>query len=124
MSRHEARLAHAESAAAGSPRTGDADVARSFFGVFRYSRRAVALVWDTNRLLLFALAILPVFAGLLPASIAWVGSQIVDAVVSARSAADHNAVRVLRLVLLEGILVAAVAGAQRGLSLSQSLLRA
>jgi ATP-binding cassette, subfamily B, bacterial len=124
MNRHEAQLANAHSAANGRPRAGDADVKRSFFGVFRYSRRAIALVWDTNRLLLFALAILTLVAGLLPACIAWVGSQIVDAVVSARNATDHNALRVLRLVLLEGILVAAVAGAQRGLSLSQSLLRA
>jgi ATP-binding cassette subfamily B protein len=116
MNQHEARLASATS--------GDADVKRSYFGVFRYSRRAIALVWDTNRLLLFALAVLTILAGLMPASIAWVGAQIVDAVVAARTAVDHNALRVLRLVLLEGALVAAVAGAQRGLSLCQALLRA
>jgi ATP-binding cassette subfamily B protein len=124
MNRHEARLASASSAAGGRSRGGDADVTRSFFGVFRYSRRAIALVWDTNRLLLFALAVLTIIAGLMPAGVAWVGAQIVDAVVAARSAVDHNALRVLRLVLLEGVLVAAVAGAQRGLSLCQSLLRA
>ena len=124
MNRHEAHLAHARSAAGGRKSAGDAEVTRSFFGVFRYSRRAIALVWDTNRLLLFALAILTVIAGLMPASIAWVGAQIVDAVVAARNAVDHNAMRVLRLVLLEGGLVAVIAGAQRGLSLSQALLRA
>src|SRR5580658_4024917 len=124
MKRHEARLATAQSAAGERARGGDADVTRSFFGVFRYSRRAIALVWDTNRLLLFALAVLTIIAGLMPAGVAWVGAQIVDAVVAARSAVDHNALRVLRLVLLEGVLVAAVAGAQRGLSLSQALLRA
>src|SRR5271170_5791308 len=37
---------------------------------------------------------------------------------------DHNPARVLRLVLLEGALVATFAGIQRGLSLCQSLLRA
>ncbi|HWW20861.1 MAG TPA: ABC transporter ATP-binding protein [Steroidobacteraceae bacterium] len=125
MNRHEAHLAAPLSAAGGrKSAAGEAEVTRSFFGVFRYSRRAIALVWDTNRLLLFALAILTLIAGLLPASIAWVGAQIVDAVVTARNAADHNAMRVLRLVLLEGVLVASVAGAQRGLSLAQALLRA
>jgi ATP-binding cassette subfamily B protein len=123
MNRHEARLARASSAAAARA-AGHADAARGFLGVFRYSRRALALVWDTNRVLLFALALLTLLAGLLPASIAWVGSRIVDAVLAARNAADHNALRVLRLVLLEGMLVAAVAGAQRGLSLCQALLRA
>jgi len=125
MNRHEARLASAGSAAAGSRSPGgDAELTRSFFGVFRYSRRAIALVWDTNRALLVALALLTLVAGLLPASIAWVGARIVDAVVAARSAADHDAMPVLRWVLLEGSLVAAVAGAQRGLSLCQALLRA
>jgi ATP-binding cassette subfamily B protein len=124
MNPHGAHPATARSAAGSRPGLGDADLTRSFFGVFRYSRRAIALVWDTNPLLLFALAVLTIIAGLLPAGIAWVGSQIVDAVVAARSTVDHNALRVLRLVLLEGVLVAAVAGAQRGLSLSQALLRA
>jgi len=123
MNRHEARLAHAKSAAGGPAPEADADFSRGFLGVFRYSRRAIALVWDTNRVLLVALACLTIVAGLLPASVAWVGARIVDAVVSARSAADHNAMRVLKLVLLEGALVATVAGAQRGLSLCQSLLR-
>jgi ATP-binding cassette, subfamily B, bacterial len=124
MNRHEAHLADARSAAGGRKSAADAEVTRSFFGVFRYSRRAIALVWDTNRLLLFALAILTIIAGLMPASIAWVGAQIVDAVVAARNTVDHDAMRVLRLVLLEGGLVAVIAGAQRGLSLSQALLRA
>jgi ATP-binding cassette subfamily B protein len=123
MNPHGARLAGANDAS-GARVAGNADAARGFLGVFRYSRRALALVWDTNRVLLFALALLTLFAGLLPASIAWVGSRIVDAVLTARSAADHNALPVLRLVLLEGALVAAVAGAQRGLSLCQALLRA
>jgi len=100
------------------------DLLRSFFGVFRYSRRAIALVWETNRLLSVALAVLTLIAGLLPASIAWVGAHIVDAVVNARSAVGHSPTAVLRLVLLEGVLVAAMAGTQRGLSLSQALLRA
>jgi ATP-binding cassette, subfamily B, bacterial len=100
------------------------DVLLGFFGVFRYSRRAIQLVWETNRALLLAMAMLTLVAGLLPAGVAWIGAQIVDAVVYARNAAGHNAARVLRLVLLEGCLVAGVGGAQRGLSLCQALLRA
>ena len=97
---------------------------RSFFGVFRYSRHALQLVWDTNRPLLVVAGLLTVGGGLLPALIAWVGAQIVDAVVAAMHAAGHDLQRVLRLVLFEGLAVAALAGVQRGLSLCQALLRA
>jgi len=100
------------------------DVLRGFFGVFRYSRRAIDLVWATHRGLLLTLGVLTVVAGLLPAGVAWVGARIVDAVVSAINSPAHDATQVLRWVLLEGLLVAALAGAQRGLSLCQALLRA
>ncbi len=96
---------------------------RGFFGVFRYSRRALELVWSTSRALTLALAALTLLAGVLPASVAYVGALIVDAVVAAMrggAAAGH----VVALVVLEGALVAAIAAAQRGLSLCQSLLRA
>jgi ATP-binding cassette subfamily B protein len=99
------------------------ELVHGFFSVFQYSRRALALVADTDRTLLAALALLTLIAGLLPAGITWVGGQIVDAVVHAMNG-DHNPARVLRLVLLEGALVAAFAGIQRGLSLCQALLRA
>jgi ATP-binding cassette subfamily B protein len=97
---------------------------RNFFGVFRYSRHAVQLVWDTNRSLLFAAGALTLVGGLLPAGVAWVGAQIVDAVLQAMHSAGHEVQRVLRLVLLEGVLVATLSGVQRGLSLCQALLRA
>ena len=97
---------------------------RGFFGVFRYSRRALELVWSTNRALTLALALLTLIAGILPASVAYVGSLIVDAVVAAIRAGGGVATRVAQLVVLEGMLVAAIAAAQRGLSLCQSLLRA
>ena len=99
-------------------------VLRGFFGVFRYSRRAVHLVWSTNPALLAALAGLTVMAGLLPAAVAFIGAQIVDAVVAARNLPAAGFAHVLRLVFIEGLLVAAMAGTQRGLSLCQSLLRA
>jgi ATP-binding cassette, subfamily B, bacterial len=94
-----------------------------FFGVFRYSRRALELVWSTGRTLTVALGLFTAVAGVLPASVAYIGSLIVDAVVAAmRSGGD--ATRVVELVVLEGVLVALIAAAQRGLSLCQSLLRA
>ena len=97
---------------------------RGFFGVFRYSRRAIELVWSTNRALTIALAVLTVIAGVLPASVAYVGALIVDAVVAAIRAGGAEATRVVEFVILEGVLVASIAAAQRGLSLCQSLLRA
>jgi ATP-binding cassette subfamily B protein len=97
---------------------------RGFFSVFRYSRRAVELVWSTSAWLTVALAVLTIIAGVLPAGIAYVGSLIVDAVVAAIRAGGTNPARVVELVILEGVLVATVAATQRGVSLCQSLLRA
>jgi ATP-binding cassette, subfamily B, bacterial len=108
----------------------------TFAGVFRYSRRALELVWTTSKPLTFALAALTLLAGALPAAVAWVGAQIVDAVVAAIALRGAPVVasgpfglapplaRVLELVAIEGVLVAAVAAAQRGINLCQSLLRA
>jgi ATP-binding cassette subfamily B protein len=112
-----ARAATAESAPA-EPRT-----LRGFFGVFRYSPRALKLVWRTNSGLTISLGVLTVIAGVLPAGVAYLGSLIVDAVVAAM---QHGAglARVIELVSLEGVLVAATAAAQRGISFCQSLLRA
>ena len=96
---------------------------RNFLGVFRYSRRALDLVWSTSPALSAGLALLTLFAGVLPALVAYVSARIVDAVVAAiRSGGDARGV--IALVLLEGALVTAIAAAQRGLSLCQSLLRA
>jgi ATP-binding cassette subfamily B protein len=100
-------------------------LSRGFFSVFAYSRRALELVWTTSRGLSLALAMLTLVAGILPAGIAFVGAHIVDAVVRAiQSASDANTRLVIEWVILEGVLVAALAAAQRGMSLCQSLLRA
>jgi len=97
---------------------------RSFFEVFKYSRRAMELVWSTNRALTVAIALLTVVAGALPAAVAYIGSLIVDAVVAAVRAGGVDTARVIELVALEGLLIAGIAAAQRGLSLCQWLLRA
>src|SRR5688500_5648889 len=54
---------------------------RSYLGVFRYSRRALSLVWTTSRVLTIGLAVGSVVAGLLPGAMAWVGKQLVDTVI-------------------------------------------
>jgi len=101
---------------------------REFLGVFRYSRRALGLVWTTSRPLTVVLAVLTVLAGILPAGIAYLGALIIDAVVEAarlyQESGETEFRGVLTLVAMEGGLVAALAGAQRGLSACQSLLRA
>ncbi len=104
------------------------ELTRGFFGVFGYSRRALQLVWTTSRQLSIAIAALTLIGGVLPAAVAFVGALIVDAVIAAiqANAADRTALttQALLLVGVEGLLVAALAGVQRGISLCQSLLRA
>mgnify|MGYP002147808563 FL=1 len=108
-----------------APDKAEGPALRGFFSVFRYSGRALGLVWTTSRALTLLLAALTIAAGVLPAGVAWVGAQIVDAVVAAsRAYPAADIARVFELVALEGLLVAAIAAAQRGLSLAQSLLRA
>ncbi len=108
--------------------SGEATNPRGFLGVFAYSRRALDLVWTTNRALSIALALLTLFAGLLPAGIAYVGALIVDAVVHAAGVHQRTGAteinRVLMFVGLEALLMAAMAFAQRGISLAQNLVRA
>ena len=100
----------------------------SFLGTFRFSRRAIDLVWSTSRPLTFGLVLLTLIAGVLPAVIAFVGAQIVDAVVAAAALAREGSRveigNVFRWVILEAALVVAMAAAQRGISFCQSLLRA
>ena len=97
---------------------------RRVLGVFRYSRRALDLVWTTSRTLTFTLALLTLVAGVLPAVIAFIGQLIVDGVVAGMTSTFPDTRRVLWLVLLEAIVVISVAASQRGISASQSLLRA
>jgi ATP-binding cassette subfamily B protein len=112
------------------PPTGAGGLAtlRALPEVFQYTRHALELCWATSRPLTVALAGLTLVAGVLPAAIAWVGALIVDAVVAAIAAHGTSGTvdlsTVLTYVMLEGLLVAALAATQRGLSTCQSLLRA
>jgi ATP-binding cassette subfamily B protein len=95
---------------------------REFLEVFRYGRKAMALVWQTSRPLSVWLALLTTSAGALPALVAWIGARIVDAVVHA--AATHGDVTpVLELVAFEGLAVAMLALVMRAQSLCTTLLR-
>jgi ATP-binding cassette subfamily B protein len=104
------------------------ELRRSFFGVFRYSRRALELVWTTSRGLTVALGVLTLLAGVLPAGMAYVGALIIDAVVAASQTYQDTGIAEFRsvflLVALEALIVVALAFAQRGISLCQALLRA
>src|SRR3546814_4777041 len=91
-------------------------------------RRVLFRSWSTSRGLTVALGLLTLVAVLLPAGVAWVGALIIDAVVAASrtvSAGEPLVLApVLTLIAIEAGLVMALAGAQRGISLCQSLLRA
>ncbi len=69
------------------PSPDTSDFTRSFLGVFRFSGRALELVWSTSRPLTLWLGLLTLVGGLLPAGIAYVGALIIDAVVAASRAA-------------------------------------
>lgn len=100
--------------------------------MFRYSRRALLLVWQTSRTMMLGLALCTLVAGVLPAVAAWVGQLIVDGVVAAMEAQKaetpvplgQSLTPVLWLVAFEGGIIALIALAQRGLAAQQSLLRA
>ena len=104
------------------------DASAGFFkralGIFGYSKRAISLVWTTSRSLTITLATLTLVGGILPAVIAYVGKLIVDGVVAATQATNSDTNSLLLLVGLEALVVIGVAAAQRGISASQSLLRA
>jgi ABC-type multidrug transport system fused ATPase/permease subunit len=96
---------------------------RQSLSVFRYSGRAINLVWTTSRTLTIILAVLTLVAGLLPAAIAYIGKLIVDAVVAAAGGNLTTGYHPLLYVALEAIAVALLAASQRGLLVCQSLLR-
>ena len=118
---------HAAVAPASADKRSGRQTLDDYLGFWRYSRRAISLVWSTHRALTVALGILTLAAGLMPAGVAYLGKLIVDAVVAAidanRAGAAPDYFGVLTLVALEGLLVAALSGVQRGINFCQSLLR-
>ena len=98
---------------------------RHFLEVFQYTGRAISLVWATSPAITTALTALSIAAGLLPASIAYVGKLLVDAVlvaVEAKGGGHQQAA--LTYVGYELGLVTVLAATQRGLATCESLIRA
>ncbi|PLY01663.1 MAG: ABC transporter permease [Desulfuromonas sp.] len=96
--------------------------------MFRYSRRALELVWSTSARLALIFALLTLVAGVLPAAVAWIGQLIVDGVVAAmglhRETGHTELAPVMWFVAAEAAVVALIAGSQRGIATCQALLRA
>ncbi len=101
---------------------------KHFSDIFRYSRRALELVWSTSRRLALIFALLTLVAGILPAAVAWIGQLIVDGVVTAmgqhQQTGSADTSFVIFFVACEAGVVALIAGSQRGISTCQALLRA
>jgi ATP-binding cassette subfamily B protein len=81
-------------------------------------------VWTTSKALTITLGLLTLIGGVLPAVIAYIGQLIVDGVVAATQTSEPDTKGILLLVGLEALVVIGVAATQRGISASQSLLRA
>ena len=113
---------HASSSPA---KSSEKSLTERYLNVFSYVRRGLVLVWQTNPVLTIALATLTGLAGLTPTAIAYVGKLIVDGVVLAsQTGLEADRFIALRYVAIEAFLVICLAAFQRGLSVTQSLLRA
>lgn len=100
----------------------------SFSGIKSFIRsvvQTVQLVWTTNPLLTFFLAVFAVFLGLLPAAIAYVGKWILDGVIAVINVDSRENLRfVYQMLALEAGLAILLMGLKRGNRLVQTLLRA
>ena len=89
---------------------------KQFRDVFRYSPKALALVWDTSRGLMITVAVLTLLGGLLPGALAYGSKLIVDAIVLAsETGQDADKTRVYQFIILEVGIFAALAAVQRAL---------
>ena len=88
-----------------------------------YAQRALVLVWATSPVLTVVLGVLTITAGLLPASIAYVGQWLVDSVVAAIQDQQLTE-QVIHWLVIEAILIALLAAIQTALSICNDLLRA
>jgi ATP-binding cassette subfamily B protein len=101
---------------------------RQFFGVFKYTARALELLWGTSKKLAFLLGFCTILAGLLPSGVAWVGARIVDSVYWAtRALANGQPMSVMHTAYWVGAeagIMVLITAAHRGITLCQSLLKA
>lgn len=107
------------------PANDKASLREQYLGVFKYSKHAIELVWTTSGKLTVAIFVLTLLAGLLPPVVSYVGKLIVDTVLlAAETGLRADQMLALSWVALEAVLVVVRSGAQRGLGVSSSLLRA
>jgi ATP-binding cassette subfamily B protein len=85
---------------------------------FQHTRATLALVWAASPRLTLALGVLTVVSAVVPLAVAYVGKEIIDAVVA------RDGARTLRWVLTELAVVALQALVLRGLGLIRQLLGA
>lgn len=96
---------------------------RDYLGVLRYSRRGLSLVWNANPSLTLGLAACTVVAGLVPGAIAWVGKNLLDAVLAASAGTAGARAIAEKWVLVELVLVLVLALVHKALTLQRALLR-
>ncbi len=101
---------------------------RQFFGVFKYSKRALELLWSTSKPLSIFLGFCTVLAGVLPSGVAWVGARIVDSVYWATRALANDVpmdiMHTVWWVVAEAGILVVITAAHRGITLCQALLKA
>ena len=95
---------------------------RKYLGVFQYTRRAIELVWETSPILTIAFALLTILGGLLPPAMAWVGKEVIDAVLIAIETTDSA--DVVFWIALEAGLITLLIGFNRAQGICETLLRA
>jgi ATP-binding cassette subfamily B protein len=97
---------------------------RNYLGVFKYSKRAIGLVWATNRTLTIGLAFASLVIGLLPGGIAWIGKQLIDSIMLAAKVGTTEARdAAIQWLVIELALVIGLAVTSRLLGMMRSLLR-
>jgi ABC-type multidrug transport system fused ATPase/permease subunit len=93
--------------------------------VFKYSLRAIKLVWSTSSRLTVVFAFMTLVAGLLPAATAYLGKLIIDSVVyAAKTGTTASQNTALLFLAMEAGIIILLEGSRRGLNICQSLLRA
>jgi ATP-binding cassette subfamily B protein len=101
---------------------------RQFFGVFKYSKRALELLWSTSKPLSLFLGFCTILAGVLPSGVAWVGARIVDSVYWATRALANDVpmdiMPTVWWVVAEAGILVVITAAHRGITLCQALLKA
>lgn len=91
--------------------------------VLRHLGRALALAWGIDRPLIAAYVALGLFDSVLPIAIAWVGKEIVDAVVAAAASPAHDPSEAVLWLALEAVLFVAKIGAGQGTGYASEVLR-